>query len=133
MLRSVPEDSVRCSLLGSFVPLPDQYVLDSAEIAAINTSLDFYNNIIVFVAEQNNLGFVDMFRYFQKLDGPLVYNGLVFSNEMIKGEFYSLDGIYPTDRGHALIANEFIKEINRHYRASLNEVDVTGFHGVLYP
>ncbi len=133
VLNNLPPDSVECALLGSFVPLPDRFVLDSSEVAAIHVSLDFYNSIISFVAGQHNLGLVDMHAWFQNLEEEIQLDGLHFSDLAIEGDFYSLDHTYPTDRGHALIATEFIKVINTHYGAALYEVDPTVYNGNLYP
>jgi len=44
-----------------------------------------------------------------------------------------LDGVHPTDRGYAIVANEFIKTINQKYGSSLPLVDVTVYKGIVFP
>ena len=50
-----------------------------------------------------------------------------------KGQFFSLDGITPTGRGSALIANEFIKAINEKYQTRIPQTDANSFPGILFP
>ena len=54
---------------------------------------------------QSSFGGVDI----QKLASSLV-------EALLTGNFFSLDGINPTPRGSALIANEIIKSINLNYK-----------------
>jgi len=40
------------------------------------------------------------------------------------GSLFSLDGVHPTNKGYALVANEIIKDINSKYNAKIPEIDV---------
>ena len=42
------------------------------------------------------------------------------------GGIFSLDGIHPTNTGYAIVANAFLKEINRRFDADIPEVSVEG-------
>jgi hypothetical protein len=41
------------------------------------------------------------------------------------GGLFSLDGIHPTNTGYAIIANQFIKALNRAFHAGIPPVDVS--------
>lgn len=49
-----------------------------------------------------------------------MYTANYFSGASNEGSvLFSLDGVHPNARGYAIIANEIIKVINRHYKSSL--------------
>jgi len=133
VLLSVPQDSLRCAGWGSLAPLADRYVLDSAEISHVRQVIAFYNQAIKQTADKYDLAWVNINCFYEKLDQGIRYNGIDFHTELAQGAFFSLDGLQPSDRGQALLANEFIRAINKHYHASLPEVDVTAYNGVLFP
>jgi lysophospholipase L1-like esterase len=49
------------------------------------------------------------------------------------GGTFSLDGVHLTGRGYAIIANEFIKAINKTYKSNLPEVNPNAYSGVSFP
>lgn len=114
--------------------LPSQYVLDATEAAAIVTRTNQLNTIIAKTARQYNVPVVDMNAFF----GSVALNGLatnaVANNAgFIRGNLFSLDGVHPSSRGYAVIANEFIRVINRNYGASVPLVNPNEYSGVLLP
>jgi hypothetical protein len=58
---------------------------------------------------------------------------VAYSPAFITGNLFSLDGVHPTPRGYAIIANEMIKAINGKYQARIPTVDVTQYRAVLFP
>ena len=86
-----------------------------------NTSMEMgeNNNIIPNVGKNNNYN---------------AGNGIKLSNSLLTGNFFSLDGINPTPRGSAVIANEIIKSINENYKNFLKTViptlDVSKFEAL---
>jgi hypothetical protein len=56
-----------------------------------------------------------------------------YSNQFITGGFFSLDGIHPTPRASAIVANAFIKAINAQYGASVPLANVNDYNGVVFP
>ena len=57
---------------------------------------------------------VDMYGFFNDIsETGLDVAGINFTDEQITGNFYSLDGVHPTDLGNALIANQWITKINQ--------------------
>ena len=48
------------------------------------------------------------------------YNGVKYTATFVTGGAFSLDGVHLTGRGYAVIANEFIKAINKTYKSYFN-------------
>ncbi|HKR06093.1 MAG TPA: hypothetical protein VJY62_15760 [Bacteroidia bacterium] len=140
VLMSVPLDSIKCFHYGSYdlqsgrlIPLPDKYVIDGAEGSLIRSRQIAFSARLMEVADEKDLAYVNIFELVRQLDVEIKLNGTTYSLEFIHGGAFSLDGIHPTAKGNALIANEFIKAINSKYGASLREVDVNEYPGVKFP
>jgi hypothetical protein len=62
------------------------------------------------------------------LINDLAANGVVVGGQKLTTEFmgglFSLDGIHPTNTAYAIIANEFIKTMNRSLRAGIPPVSI---------
>lgn len=132
-----PGDKIRCEGFGSATPmgpnpLTENFVLDSAEVAAVVAATASYNNIIKNLAQTNGLAFVDANAKLRELaSGGLTISGANFNSDFISGGAFSLDGVHPSTRGYAIIANEFIKSINATYGANVPKVDVTSFETIV--
>jgi hypothetical protein len=50
----------------------------------------------------------------------------------VTGGTFSLDGVHPSPRGYALIANKFIEAINAKYGSNLNGVNI-GNYPIMFP
>ncbi len=133
LLLTLPLDSVKCLFLGSLTPISAQYVLDEAELAEIRSQVLGYNVIIRELAEEKGLSVVDINALYAKLETGLQINGQEFNNELVSGGFFSLDGLNPSQRGAALIANEFIAVMNAEYRATIPTVSVVQLPGIRFP
>lgn len=108
------------SLIGIAVPLSDSQTLTAAEIALVVKAQNAYNTTIKVLAEQYNLAFVDI----KALMNTLAVEGVPFDGGTITSTFgtggaFSLDGVHPTQRGYAVVANNFIKAINTTYSSEL--------------
>lgn len=131
---SVPLDSMKCDYLGIlFAVLPDQYVLDSSEVAFIEQMTASYNAIIAQKAQQYSLAHVDAYSYFNTVRSGIKWNGVDFNTEFVSGGFFSLDGYHPNQNGYALITNEFIKAINLKFNATVPTLNCVDCNGVLFP
>lgn len=119
--------------LSEFNPLRNAEVLDQQEAAFIRGKVTLFNNIIKEEALVRTIPVADMFTFLNNLKNGGVFNGIAVNSAFISGGAFSLDGIHPTDRGYAIVANEFIRTINVHYGASVPLVDVTKFKGVTFP
>jgi hypothetical protein len=133
ILLSVPLNSIKCHGLGAIVPIPNQYVLTATEIANIETAISGYNAAIKKAADDNQLAFVDVNSFLNQTKSGFAYDGITFNAAFVTGGAFSLDGIHLTPVGNALLANEFIKSINAKYNSTVQQVDVTKYHGVIFP
>ncbi|MCR4033173.1 MULTISPECIES: SGNH/GDSL hydrolase family protein [Flavobacterium] len=130
----IASPSPSLSQLGVTFPLPDRYVLLPSEVAEIGVATAAYNATIKAAAEANGLAMVDAESIMTSLNTP---NGISMNNFTLKATFvtggmFSLDGVHPTPRGYAFIANKFIEAINAKYGSNLKGVDI-GNYQVLFP
>jgi hypothetical protein len=115
-------------------PLPSQYVLDATELAAIQARTTQLNNIIAKTARQYKVPVVDMNTFFNSVAlGGIAINATSNNAAFVRGNLFSLDGVHPTSRGYAVIANEFIKVINANYNASIPQVNPNEYNALLLP
>jgi lysophospholipase L1-like esterase len=115
-------------------PLPSQFVLDADEATAVLTRTSELNNVIRTEATNRGLALFDANVYFQGVaTNGVATNAVNNTTGFITGNLFSLDGVHPTARGYALIANEFIKAINNRYGATIRTVDANRYRPVLLP
>ena len=115
-------------------PLPNSLVLDAAEVALVQSRTTALNTIITSVANQKGLAIFDSNTFFNNLARTgLVINTVNNSASFVSGNLFSLDGVHPTPRGYAVVANEMIKAINAKYSSSVPGVDATQYRGVKFP
>ena len=106
-------------------PLTDGDVLIPAEIAEINTARTAYNTTIKTIADASpNLLFLDA----ASLLAGLKANGIDYGTGVITSTYatgggFSLDGVHPTARGYAVVANAIIDTINSGFGASVPKTD----------
>jgi len=110
---------------GVGVPLEDGDVLISSEIQAIETARIAFNATIKTAADANdNLLFVDVAAIVEELSTTGIAYGTGFINATYAtGGGFSLDGVHPTARGYAVIANRIIDAINSDFNANIPPVD----------
>jgi len=101
---------------GISLPLEDKWVLLPSEQQEIAEATDAFNAIISAAASSAGLALVDA----NDLLNCLVCVGSSSGNytltpDLVTGGAFSLDGIHPTARGYALIANEFMRAIDATY------------------
>jgi phospholipase/lecithinase/hemolysin len=99
-------------------------VLRKATLDLIRTAVAGYNTEIAKQATALGATLVDI----NSLVNSLASNGMVVGGQRLTTDFmgglFSLDGIHPTDTGYAIIANEFIKTMNRTLAAGIPPVAV---------
>ena len=118
---------------GVSVPLADNWVLSKNEIAEIRVATDAYNETIENAANNNNLAFVNTKVIMDQLSTTgIVANNYTLTSAYVTGGTFSLDGVHPSPRGYALIANEFLKAINTEYGSNFKGVNI-GTYRILYP
>lgn len=133
VLLSVPQDSLKCYKMGSGIPIPNKYVLTASEISLIKTATDNYNAKLKSAALSHDLAFVDANAFLKSALTGLTFDGIKVNTVFVSGGAFSLDGVHLTPLGNALLANEFIRSINAKYSSTIPLVDVTKYHGVIFP
>lgn len=120
---------------GIAYPFADKYVLTSTEVSTISTAIASYNSVIQAAATANGYAFVDANAMMKKLasDSGIQWDGVKYTATFITGGAFSLDGVHLTGRGYAVIANEFINQINATYKSTLPQVNVNNYSGVKFP
>ncbi len=118
---------------GITYPLQDKHVLIPTEIAELKTATDAYNVTIKSLADSKGLAFVDANAFMTQLNsGGIVGNGFTLTSTFVTGGAFSLDGVHPSPRGYALLANKFVEAINAKYGSNMKGVDL-GNYRILYP
>ena len=115
-------------------PIPSAFILDDVEQVQVQNATTAFNTILAAAANQRNLALFDANTFFSGVArNNLVVNGVNNTAAFISGNLFSLDGVHPTPRGYAVIANELIKVINAKYGSSVPGVDPTRYRGVRFP
>lgn len=117
------------SAQGVTLPLEDKWVVIPSEQDEIKMAIDGYNATIQASASAAGYAFVDANALMQQLDnGGFTDGDFTPTSNLVMGSAFSLDGVHPTSRGYALIANQFMKAIDATYgsnfEASGNLVDI---------
>ena len=104
------------SVEGISLPLEDKWVLIPSEQAEIAAATEAFNQIIAATANQAGLALVDTNTLLNQLaNGGITSGDFTLTSSLVTGSAFSLDGIHPTARGYALLANEFMKAIDATY------------------
>ena len=118
---------------GVSVPLADNWILSKDEVAEVKTATDAYNQSIRAIATDKGLAFVDANSVLNQVaNGGITANTYSVSSAYISGGAFSLDGVHPSPRGYALIANEFMKSINATYGSNFKGVDLSKYR-IMFP
>lgn len=119
--------------IGVTYPLQDGNVLTNAEVGEVKVATDAYNATIKNVAEAKGLAMVDTKAIMaQLLNGGIRFGNYHLTATYVTGGAFSLDGVHPSARGYAFIANEFLKAIEATYGASIPEINI-GNYPIQYP
>ena len=99
-------------------------VIRAATLRQLRATVIVYNVVIAIEAAVNGATLVDIY----SLVNDLAANGAVVGGRTLTTDFmgglFSLDGVHPTNTGYAIIANEFIKTMNRSLRTNIPYVSV---------
>ncbi|AKA35607.1 lipase [Flagellimonas lutaonensis] len=126
-----PDDPT--SINGVAVPLEDKWVLTREEQTMAQNAVVAYNQAIAGLAAQYDLAFVDANALLTTLKetGFTLPDGSVVTAEFGTGGGFSLDGVHPSPRGYAIIANAMIEVVNEKFGSNLpgvNPLDYTGLY-----
>ncbi|GAA0713147.1 SGNH/GDSL hydrolase family protein [Aquimarina litoralis] len=105
---------------GVAIPLADKWVLTPEEQMEIANATAAFNTTIAAARDQAGLAFVDANALLEQVatDG-ITFDEFLLEDNLVFGGAFSLDGVHPTARGYALLANEAIKAINMTYESNL--------------
>lgn len=118
---------------GLTVPLADQWVLVPQEQQEVITATAAFNAIIETAANQRGLAFVDVFAILNEVaETGVSFDEYTLNASLVFGGAFSLDGVHPTARGYAFIANKFMEAINVQYGSNLPAVRARNYV-TLYP
>lgn len=124
------------SVKGVTYPINDRFVLNEAEQATVKTATTAFNAIVRGVAAERGLAVADMNAILGKaVTGLKVEDGQIYTADYFAGlgnlnkVMFSLDGVHPNARGYALVADEILKVINKHYNAKLPLVNPGNYPG----
>lgn len=109
--------------------LEDGDVLIPSEIAAIDAARTDYNATIKATADADaNLVLFDAAALMTQLsESGINYGTGSITADFATGGGFSLDGVHPTARGYAVIANSVIDAINSGFNANVHKVDPATF------
>jgi len=107
---------------GLSVPLEDNWVLSSNEVSEVTIAVDQYNVTIEQLAAQKGIAFADANSIMQEIAaGGLPFDEFNMQSNLVFGLTFSLDGVHPTQRGYAFIANEMLKSLDATYGSNFVE------------
>lgn len=110
--------------------LPDEVILDPAELTTIKDRVAANNQAIRDICQAAGIPVLDLNGLLQELatTGRAI-GGITFTSAFLSGGVFSFDGVHPTELGYAILANEWIRVINAN-GGSLPEVDLLPFMGL---
>lgn len=133
LILTTPQDSLLCGGWGSEKPIPKEYVLDKAEIEAVENARQAFNSHIEMEAANRGLALVKVGDVLDNVSSGLVYDGIDLNATFVTGGAFSLDGIHLTQKGYAIMANSFISAMNEKYGSTIPTAEVNNYNGVLFP
>jgi lysophospholipase L1-like esterase len=114
------------SAIGIGSPLLDGEVLTMSEVDEIETARTAFNTVISNLASaSDNLAFYDAAALLADLNDG---NGISYGTGSVDSTFgtggaFSLDGVHPTARGYAIVANGIIESLSATFNAELPKTD----------
>jgi len=113
-------------------PWPDALTLDSGEQTIVADAVAGFNASIDSICANRGIGVVNFNSFLRTISQTGLYvSGLgTFSSSYITGGVFSYDGVHPTSRGGAIIANEWIKVINSKFNASIPPISPGSAPGI---
>jgi len=133
VLGELADPANPASVIGVGVPLNDSQALTEIEISSIENARVQFNATISALANANpDVILVDMAARLGELNnGGIPFSGGTVTSTYASGGGFSLDGVHPTARGYAIIANTIIDAINTNFNATIPKVD-PGYYPTVY-
>ncbi|MFN3562312.1 MAG: SGNH/GDSL hydrolase family protein [Chloroherpetonaceae bacterium] len=116
-------------------PFPDQFTLDQAEINQANAAVNQYNTFINGKNSQaNGIFVVDIAGLFDRVvsQGITSPDGEELRATFLTGGIFTIDGVHPGPKGHAIVANQMIPIIEREFNASIPAINTRNLPDGIY-
>lgn len=116
-------------------PFPDQFTLDQAEIAQANDAVNRYNAFINSKnSPANGIFVVDIAGLFARVvaQGITSPDGEELRATFLTGGIFTIDGVHPGPKGHAIVANQMIPIIEREFNASIPAINTRNLPDGIY-
>lgn len=118
---------------GVTVPLADSWVLSKDEVAEVKAATDDFNASIAAAAAAKSLALVDANAILNQLYASGIRVGnFHMTATFVTGGAFSFDGVHPSARGYAYIANKFLEAINEKYGSNFKGVNPMNYP-IQYP
>lgn len=128
VLGTLEDPNNPASVIGVAVPLEDKWVLTPEEQTAITNAQVSYNATIKGLAQAKGLAFYDAAADLAVIaNGGVAINGGVVTSQFVRGGGFSLDGVHPTPRGHALVVNGVLDALEATYGTKVPKVDASSY------
>lgn len=115
-------------------PFPSAYILDDAEQVLVANATTSFNSALTTAANSRNLAVFDANSFFRNVAAyGYATDAANNSAAYLSGNLFSLDGVHPTPKGYAVIANEMLRVINAKYGSTFQAVNANGYRGVVFP
>jgi len=122
---------IRLGLADESLLLEPNWVLDTDEVAAINERVAAFNQIIATRAAAIGALVIDVNQIFKAIiANPPVIFGTPLTNRPLGGLF-SLDGVHPSNIGHAIVADQVMATVNAVWGTSIPRVSGEEFYYTL--
>lgn len=123
-------DGIPTALGGRGTPLPDEVILDPAEVAIIRTRVADNNQAIREICQAASVPVLDVNALLSEIATTgRSLGGVTLTSAFLSGGVFSYDGVHPTDLGYAVVANEWIRVINAN-GGTLPEIDLGPVLGI---
>ncbi len=116
------------SVNGVALPLEDKWVLTPEEQQEIATATEQFNGVINAAVQGAGLAFVNANELLDQVSaGGLQFDEFLIQGNLVFGGLFSLDGVHPTARGYAFLANKAAEAINTTYGSNLPMVKAADY------
>jgi lysophospholipase L1-like esterase len=100
-------------------PLAENQILRANEVKKIQKGIKKFNKKIAALARANDWALVDIFSILNDYNRNGLMVGTVPLTTNYLGGIFGLDGVHPSNTGHALVAAAFVQAINAKYGTTL--------------
>jgi hypothetical protein len=110
-------------------PIKSNVGLLVGDISEPSKNVEAYNKSLSVYSEYLNVPLFDLNALYRKIwEGSYITDdGIKVNGKWPEGNFYSVDGLYPSAFGQAVIANEIIKFINSQYKTDIPIINTNDF------